>query len=143
MAVGGMQGIASSIYFEAQQFTFSSQNTKFDKMSSFGFQQVYYPTNYSQMQQKSFALMNKNKIAGTFDAFSYFCKAYIVPIKELNTSSSFDSYYDIYYDATTSNKYFVDSLSNNQNFDKNRCQHDIRNYRSYAASAFYGNFDFK
>ena len=50
---------AFSIKFEAQPFTFSSQDTKFDKMNSFGFKQVFYPTTCSHMADLSKKLMDE------------------------------------------------------------------------------------
>ncbi len=139
MAVGGTQAIASSIYFEAQPFTFSSQDTDFDKMESFGFQGVYYPTNYSQMPDKSIELMDEKETAGTFKAFSNFCSVLVLPQPSTEMTP-----YD-YLDLTNSpySKPFIVNISREQKFNKTFGQHDIRNYRSYAASAFYGNLDLK
>ena len=143
MMCNEIKPFAFSIKFEAQPFTFSSQDTTFDKMNSFGFKQVFYPTTFSHLADLSKKLMDETSSLNIdtenqdlFAASSIYCTVLIFPKYDKSTRHA------DYVKVSTSpyaKQYFLANISKTQKFNQSLGLYHNKNFKSYAASAFYGN----
>jgi hypothetical protein len=120
---------SESIYFEAQPFTYGLQNKGFRFIGDFN--QVYYPTNYSHLPEKSIQLMKSivNTSPDLFVAESNYCSVHQA-LYEDNKNVNYDLQKPVV-------------LSQHQKFNQAKGQDDDDNYKVFAASAFYGNLYLK